>query len=163
MPGDIVGIDVLKGVAHKPQLIAQRIVRAGQIPGCGWQIMRANGGQRQVAVLLLAEWTAINRGVLKPHNRGTQYAAIAQHILDPRLKRAEVLTHNNRAGALRLQRENAQHRLMVEVHVRAIGWGRHARNPEQTEQSQNVVHADASRMGQHRAQEITPRLVAGFS
>ena len=50
-----------------------------------------------------------------------EQAAFAQVVAHPRFDGAEILADDDRAGAVRLQRDDADHRLVVVAHVGALG------------------------------------------
>ncbi len=61
-------------------------------------------------------------GHFEPQNRRAEDAAFAEVVAHPRLDRAEVFTDDERAGAMRLEGKDADHRPMVVVDVGAFGW-----------------------------------------
>ena len=101
-PHGVGGVELFQRLFDQPELVAQRVVRALQIPGGGWQVVGAHGGQRQVAVLLRRP-RRLRRDGLEPQHRGAEDALVAKHVLDPRLERAQVFAHHHSTRALRLQ------------------------------------------------------------
>ena len=58
--------------------------------------------------------------VLKPQDGGAQDAPRGKVVADPRLESAQVLPDHHGAGTLGLQRENADHGVVVETDVGAV-------------------------------------------
>ena len=77
-----------------------------------------------------------------------------------RVDDAEVLADHHGAGALRLEGEDADHRLVVVVDVGALGRVGALRHPPEPEQPDHVVDADAAGVPEHRAEQVAERRVA---
>ena len=84
----------------------------------------------------------------------------AQVVARGRLDDAEVLADHDGAGALRLQRQHADHRLVVVAHVGALGRRAALRDPPEPEQPDDVVDADPAGVPQHGRDQVAERRVA---
>ena len=94
---------------------------------------------------------------LEPQDAGAEDAAVGEHLLHPRLDGAEVLADDERAGAMGLEHQDAEHRVVVEADERAGVRREVLRHPPQAEQAEHVVDAEAAGMGEHRAQHVAVR------
>ena len=99
---------------------------------------------------------------LEPEDDRAEDPAVGEHIGDPRLHRAEVLAHDHRTRTLRLQAQDAEHRVEVEPHEGARVCRHPPRHPPQAEQAEHVVDAQAPGIAQHRAQHVAVRHEAGL-
>ena len=97
--------------------------------------------------------------LLEPQDRRTEQPALAQVVTHPRFDGAQVFAHHHRTGAVGLQRNDADHRLVVVAHVGALRGRRTLRYPPQPEQADDVVDAHPTRVPQHRGHQRTERLV----
>ena len=158
-PHAVLGVELFERLRHQAQAGAQLVVHALHVAGGRRQVVRANGGQRQRPVLVGRAWV-VGIGGLEPQDRRAEHTGVAQHVLHPRLEGAQVLADHHGACALRLKQEDAHHRPVVVVHVQAVSRLVLARHPEQAEQAQDVVDADAAGVAQHRAQQVAPRAVS---
>ncbi len=95
----------------------------------------------------------------EPQDRGPEDAALAQIVAHPRLDRAEILTDDYCLSAVRLEGEDADHRLVVVADVRP-GRRRHAvGDPPEPEQPDDVVDADPAGMAQHGREDVAHRAI----
>ena len=81
--------------------------------------MRGHGGQAQRAPVLRSDRDVAVPVPLEPQHGGAEDPAVSQVVPHPRLDRAEVLADDERAGPVRLQRQDPDHRLVVVPHVGA--------------------------------------------
>ena len=83
----------------------------------------------------------------------------ARYVADPRLDGAEVLADDDGVGPVSLQREDADHRLVVVADVGARGRPGALRDPPQPEQPDHVVDPQPARVAQRRRDQPPERLV----
>lgn len=130
----------------QPDVVARKVSRGGREVVCGHR------GQAQGAVGFRPAW-----GVLvafEPQDRRPGDPPLGEILLHPLLEDPEVLTNDHGAGAMRLERQDADECLVVAADVRAVG-GRHPlRYPPGAEQSQDVIGPDTTRVPQRRAHHI---------
>ena len=90
--------------------------------------MRRHRRQDQRAVLLRGQRRAVHVP-LEPQHRRAEDPALGQVVAHPRLDDAEVLADDDRAGPVRLEREDADERLVVVADVGAVGRRRRPPGP----------------------------------
>ena len=135
-----------------------------QPAGDGRQVVRADAGHR-LGLPVLRRDVRLAGSVpvaLEPQHRRAEQPALVHRLGDDVLDRAEVLADDDRAGAVRLERQHREHRLGVVVHVRAAVRGLARRDPPQAPQPGDVVDADAVGVPQHAADHVAERRVAGL-
>ena len=132
---------------------AQIDVVAREIARRGRQVMRVDRREQRLAVALGRGRTV--RVVLEPQHGGAQDAARSQILAHPRLDVAEILPDHDRAGAMRLEREHADHRLVVIADVRARGRPQPGGNPPQPEEADDVVDAQRAGVPQEVSDHVT--------
>ena len=143
---------------QQSQRIPQAHMLIGQITGSRRQVVRGHRRQAVFAPPLGRQRAAGSVAVeFEPQNRGTQYATRAQIVADPRLDRAEIFADHQRRRAIRLQRDDADHRLVAVAHIRALGRRLALRNPPQPEQADDVVDPHAAGVPQHAADQGAKR------
>ena len=135
-------------------------VLAGQVPRGRRQVVRGHRGQHERPVVLGGERRAVHVA-LEPQHRRAEHPALGQVVAHPRLDDAEVLADDDGAGAVRLEREDADERLVVVADVRAVGGVGALGDPPQPEQPDDVVDPDGARVPQHGAQHVAVRPVRG--
>ena len=131
---------------------------AGEIAGRRWQVMGVHRGHAQGAVVLGAQRLPL-AVVLEPQDRGAHDPAVHQVVAHPRLEGAQVLADDEGARALRLQREDPDHRLVVVGDVGAVGRPVPLGDPPQPEQAQHVVDPQRTGVPHQGAQHVPPRPV----
>ena len=137
----VIGHLVIVRSGQQTQCVPQPDVFAGQIARRRRQVVGGHRGQAQVSPVLGRQRPPAVPIDFEPQDRCSQQAAVAQIIAHPRLDRAEILTHDNRTGPMRLQRDDADHCVVVITHIGAL-CGRYAlRDPPQPEQADDVVDA----------------------
>lgn len=87
----------------------------------GRQVVRGHRGQAQFAPPLGLQGPATARVDFEPQDRRSEQSALMQKVPSPWLDRAEVFTDHHRARPMGLQRDDADHRLVVVAHVCALG------------------------------------------
>src|SRR3954451_16679828 len=99
-------------------------------------------------------WDRCAAIVFEPQQGRAEDAAVSELVAHAGLNGPEVLADHERACALRLEREDAEHRFGVVPH---IGAGRRTRpggNPPEPEQAEDVVDAKTAGMTEDRGDKI---------
>ena len=151
---------LLDGPLEQPELVAQVHLDALEVAGGRREVVRAHRGHGLHAVVA-GVLGPVALG-LEPEHRGAEHAAGRQLLAHPRLHRAEVLADHDDARALGLERQDAEHGLVVVVDIGALGGPVALRDPPQPEQTHDVVDPDAARVAEDPAQHLPPRAVAGL-
>ncbi len=99
---------------------------------------------------------------LEPQDRRAEDPAAAQVVAHPRLDGAEVLADDERLGPVRLERQDADHGLVVVADVGPCLRPGTGGDPPQPEQPDDVVDADAARVPQDRRDHRPVRRVRGL-
>ena len=133
---------------------------AREVPGRGRQVVRVHRREHRPPVVLGRLEAVVL--VLEPQHGGAQDAARRQVVAHPRLDVAEVLADDDGAGAVRLEGEHADHRLVVVADVSARGRAETRRDPPQPEEPDDVVDAQRAGVPQHRADHVPQRRVAAL-
>ena len=83
--------------------------------------MSGHRGQAELPPPLGRQRPAVTVAVeLEPQDRRAQQAALAQIVAHPRFDGAQILTDDHRAGAVGLQRDDADHRVVVVADIGAV-------------------------------------------
>jgi hypothetical protein len=118
------------------------------------------GGQGQLAPLVRRQELAGLLVALEPEHGAAQHPGGVQVGAHPRLDRAQVLAHDEGAGADRLEREHAEQRVAVVGHVGARARAGVLRHPPQPEQAHHVVDPQPAGVPQAAAHHVAERRVA---
>ena len=122
---------------------------AAQVAGGRWEVVgghRPEAGLRQCSGASGSPAHPFSNQVIEVPS-SPRRAGVAH----PRLDDAEVLADDDRAGPLRLERQDAHERLVVVAHIRPRRRGQPLRHPPHAEQPDDVVDPQATGVPQHPA------------
>ena len=125
------------------------------------EVVGRHGRQAQLAVVGRRDDGA-GVVVLEPHDGRPEDPALAQVVAHPRLDDAQILPDEDRAGPVRLEREDPDEGLVVVAHVGASRGLLVLRDPPQPEEADDVVDADAPGVGEDRAHHVAVGPVPGL-
>src|SRR4029450_1466456 len=101
--------------------------------------MGGDRGQAVLTPLLRRQRHSIALPVeFEPQDRSSEDAALPQIVPDPGFNGAEVLANHDSTRPMGLQRENADHGLMVVTNIAALSRMRTPGNPPQSEQANDM-------------------------
>ena len=146
------------GAGEQPETLADRDVLQLEEARSRWQVVRRHRSQAEIPILLRRQRAGIV--VLEPEDRRSQHAALTQVVAHPRLDDAEVFADHHRTGTVCLQRQHADHRLGVVVHVRALGGQVAGGDPPEPEEPHHVVDAHAAGVTEQRAEHVSIRRIS---
>ena len=138
----------------QPDVVAREVARRRR------QVVGRHRRQAPLPPSLSGERAAVAVVVaLEPQDRGAEDAALGEIGAHPRLDGAQVLADDDRVGPVRLQREDADQRLVVVAHIGAGGGVGALRDPPQPEQPDDVVDPQPAGVAQRRRDQPAEGLV----
>ena len=152
----------LQRLGEQAEVLAQADMVACEVAERRGQVVRGDRGHAVLAPAVGGQRLAV-LVCLEPQHGGAEDAAARQVVTHPRLDGAEVLADDQRLGALRLQREDADHCLVVVADVGADRGAATLRDPPQPEQADDVVHAQAADAAQRGRDHGAERSVGQFA
>src|SRR5262249_2311250 len=103
---------------------------------------------------LAAPGQLLRRSFLEPQQAGRQDSVPRQRAAYPGRNGAQVFAYHQGAGAVTLERHHGEQLLAGIAHVHAVSRVRAVRYPPLTEQPENMVDADATRVPEPGADDI---------
>ena len=140
--------------------MAQPDMLTGKVTRCRGEVVSGDRGQTQFPPPLGLQRTSAGGVDLEPQDGCAQQPALPQIVANPRLHGAQILADHHRAGPMRLQCHDPDHRVVVVPHVRALGGRGTLGNPPQPEQPDDVVDANPAGVPQNRLDQRSEGLVA---
>jgi hypothetical protein len=151
--------DHVGGLGQQAQPLAQVHVLSREVSGGGRKVVRGDRGEREPTVVLGGQ-RAPTLALLEPQDGRAEDATLGQVVADPGLEHPEVLADHDRPGALRLEAQDPDQRLVVVADVGSRVGARGSRDPPEPEQPDDVVDPDRARVPQHGAQQVAVRGIA---
>ncbi|MPN05611.1 hypothetical protein SDC9_152862 [bioreactor metagenome] len=102
------------------------------------------------------------RVVLEPQHRGAQDAAFGEIAAHPGLDGAQIFADDECPGALSLQHDDADERIVVVAHIGALARRAALGDPPEPEHAEDVVDPHAARMAEGGLQHAAERAVSGI-
>ncbi len=125
------------GSRQESEVATELHMRTAEISSRRRQIVRGHRGQAQVSIALRRHRPVLVP--LEPQDGGAEDTPLAEVVADPRLHRAQIFTDDHGPGPVRLEHEDADHRLVVIAHVRSLVRLQTLRDPPEPEQADHVV------------------------
>ena len=124
-----------------------------QVPGGGRKVVGIDGDEGFTAQIP----RLFERPVpvcFEPENGGSEDPSFGEVSAHPRLDVSEVFADDDGARPIRLEHEDADHRLVVESHIRAVGRIVAFWNPPQAEKAHDVVDPKAAGVPEDRSHHV---------
>ena len=158
--GIVIGHLVLDRTGQQSERVPESDVLGIEVARRRGKVMRGHRGQAQLPPPLGLQGAAGSGVDFEPQDGRAEQPAIVQDVPRPGLDGAQVLADNHRAGPVRFQCDDPDHRLVVVAHVDALGRRRSLGNPPQAEHADDVVDPNPAGVPQDGRDQRPERLVA---